>query len=141
MAIRANHDFTHLTDDLVRAVEMWSSRSNDELLDALTTEKPVLLDDKGWRQDSRPIRPTVESIQAQFDRWSEAKDAALKSVCDSFCARRTGFSGDSAQMACVLLDAFLMNNFHTVWPYASLAVFVVRNGVMDRVCKCPGDPY
>lgn len=140
MAMRGNVDFPNLTDELIRWVEKWSAESNDGLLDAMTVEPPTLLNDKGWRQDAAPVRPTVEAIRARFDALAAAGDVTLKNVCKVYCGNRSKFSGDSVQMACGMLDAFISSHFQAPWPLASLAVFTLRNGVIDRVCKCPDDP-
>jgi hypothetical protein len=138
-ATRNGTSFPNLTPDLIKAVEDWASKSDDELLEAMrdTSVLVLLSESRGWRQDSRgpAPKPTHKAVQAEVEALKG--EGLLEKVCNAYCATRERFSGDSIYMACALLDAFIGFQAHTALPLASVAVYAARNGIMDNVCKCP----
>lgn len=138
-ATRNRSSFPNLTPQLIEAVEKWASKSDNDLLEAMRdTEVLVTLSEsRGWRQDSRgpTPKPTRESVEAEVEALKQA--GLLEKMCTSYLAARERLSGDSVNMACITLDALIGIQAHIAFPLATLAVYAVRNGFMDSVCKCP----
>lgn len=54
-----------------------------------------------------------------------------------YCGRRDAFRGEGFQLCLAVADALLGAVTHIPVPMTVLSVYLVRRGLLDKICRCP----
>ena len=128
-----------LTEEQIGELEhLW----RNENLAVFGVISPEVRDDIGRRfpPSDRGHEPGMaqaieDAAEARVMRYSDPIRQTLCIEWD-YCEKRLAFSGEGFQLTLAVADALLALVTLIPIPVTSLSVYLVRRGVLDKICRC-----